>query len=149
MNWNSPFFFGPDEHRLDHYYQRLNRWALILVPLVLLFNEYLIRPKLPMYRKLQQQTLESFFAFALNAEIPHWVAASFLFYGAIPFVLVLLVTFFSMPKWGSRATKTCMKSGLPSSIEEYQHAYFYIERNSQRVAFYSSELPGSSPNRSQ
>ncbi len=130
---NYPFFWGPAEHSLQAYYRRLNLLAFTLTPLMLLANEFLIRPDLADYRKIPN-AVWSIIALALNAQITLdqymtvWVV--FVLYAACLGSIVLL-----LPKWGVRPTKIGMKSGLPPRDADYEHVYFCILNPMQKYAY--------------
>jgi hypothetical protein len=131
-NMSYPFFLGPEEHGLPAYYRRLNRLGFILMPLVFVANEFFIRPDLSVYKKTPE-ALWSLIALTLNSEIPTThtmpVIAAIALYSAC-----LGINFYLLPKWGPRATKVGMKSGLPTNAE-YETAYFQISNRIEKIAF--------------
>jgi hypothetical protein len=131
-NRSYPFFLGPQEHGLAAYYRLLNRLGLILILLVFVLNEFLIRPNLATYKKTPE-ALWSLIGLTLNADVPMshalTVIAAITFFG-----LCTWFNFYLLPKWGPRATKVGMKSGLPKN-EEYAIAYFGISNRIEKWAF--------------
>jgi hypothetical protein len=130
---NYPFFLGPEDHRLGDYYKTLNRWGFILMPLLFALNELFVRPNLSIY-KASPDRLWSIVALTLNAQIP--VSMGVRAYLVIALFMMGLAAFFLMlPKWGPRATRVGMKSGLPT-YSEYKSAYFQIENQIHRTVFF-------------
>lgn len=132
VNIKYPFFLGPNEHCLSDYYRQLNRWFYILSPLVLLANEFFIRPDLVGYKKTPD-SIWSILALTLNAQIPLGHGMPIIFAIAM-YSLCLAINFFMLPKWGVRPSKIGMKSGLPID-DGYKGAYFYIANPIQKNAF--------------
>jgi hypothetical protein len=131
-NRSYPFFLGPEEHGLPAYYRRLNRFAFAFSPLIFVVNEFFIRPDLSVYKKTPE-ALWSIIALTLNSEIPtaHTmpVIAAIALYSAC-----LGINVYMLPKWGPRAAKVGMKSGLPTNAE-YAIAYFQISNRIEKMAF--------------
>ena len=128
-----PYFLGPDEHCLFNYYRNLNRWAFLLMPLVLVLNEFLVQPNLNAYRESPEGAW-AIIALLLNAQIPT-SSGTLVLSGLIFALLCYASTFFLLPKWGFRASKLSVKSGLPKYVE-YKSAVFFIESKAKRLAFF-------------
>lgn len=129
-----PVFINPEEHRLYEYYKKLNKIGFIFIFVVLLINELLIRRHLASF----QDTPHTFFslvALTLNARFPVSFVRLFSYF-SILVSLLYIVTYFFLPKWGSRAAISSMRKGLPK-FADYKEAYFYIENRRHKLAFYT------------
>ena len=128
-----PLFINPEEHKLYSYYKKLNKLGFVLIFFILLINELFIRKHLVSLKDAPYSFL-SLTALTLNAEFPtslgRFFSYFFIFIG-----LLYLMTYFLLPKWGSRAAARIMKKGLPKDLVDYKTAYFYIENSTQKLAF--------------
>lgn len=129
-----PYILSPKEHRLDSYYERLNRYASIFWLAPLIVNELFIRPYWDAYQN-HPDNFFSMFAFTLNAQASSETVLGLAFYFFIPVTVCFGLTFLLLPRWSSRDMKRKMNSGLPPK-NEYATSYYYFQKSYERMAFF-------------
>lgn len=133
MRPSYPYFWGPKDHRLFRYYQRLNRLAFVVAPVVIVVNEFLLRPKL-IAQKLAPNSFFEYLVLILNAQLSGEVGF-FLHLVLSIFSIIMVCVFVMQPKWASFPYKRALKSRLPT-YSDYLQAHFYIENSNHSMSFF-------------
>jgi hypothetical protein len=126
-----PFFIAPNDHHLDKYYRKLNKWGWIVIALLFALNEVFFRTNLPVFLN-NSNSIGSLLPLTLNASLPsRAIARIYIAMALLSFAFA--VTYYFLPKWGYRPSKLSIKRGLPPH-QDYGISYFYVENSIQGFA---------------
>lgn len=127
-----PYFLYPEQHQLATKQKTPNTLVVTAMLILLVFNEFLIRPTLPVIKNSPSGALQ-LFALTINGQFPLGKAHIAHFF-MMALSASYLVIFVLLPKNGKIASDAVMKKSLPD-LDELKDAIFFIETPLQNLAF--------------